>query len=108
MFVVKYSSTSYGVWPTGDDMVFGVYSHADIKTGLTDSAWQVDADFSLEGSPHNFAFFYNGEKEMVHFELTQNPSHFGFIYTAYHSGAIALLHEFMLISWAEDFENKLG
>ena len=64
----------------------------------------MDADFSLNGSPHNFAFFYNGEKEMVHFEPNQNNSTFGFIYTALHSGAIA----FMLISWAEDFENKLG
>lgn len=108
IFLVKYSSTANSVWPSGEDMVLGVYSHSEIKTGLKDSAWPVDADCSLAGSPYNFAFFYNGEKEMVHFEPAHNQSHFGFIYTAYHSGAIAILNEFMLISWAEDFENKLG
>lgn len=39
IFIVKFSTSSFGVWPTGDDMVMGVYSHSDINTGLKDGVW---------------------------------------------------------------------
>jgi hypothetical protein len=98
-----------GSWPQSDDMVFGVYCHEEIKTGLTAGVDWGCQDFNMKGSPHNFAFFYNGDKEMVHFEQNNKGASFGYIYTDYSGGTIGILNEFMTIAWGpESGEHRIG
>jgi len=87
-------------------MVFGVYHHDEIKTDM-DTSWKNDFDYPLKPNANNFAFFYNGENDHAHFE--SSSTHMGYIYTDYTgSGAISFFDEWMLISWAEDFEHRIG
>lgn len=115
IFMAKLGKTSLFAdcpWPVGDNLVFGVYCHEEINTGLKD-AWKSDHDFQLKGSANNFAFCYSvddvGNEDLFHFDIVNKQSLFGYIYTDYAgSGALSIMNEFMLISWAEDFEHRIG
>ena len=109
MFIAQVSKveTQFDMfWPTDETMVFGTYLHDEIKTEI-DSNWKNDYDYPLKIHQNDFAFCCLGEKEFAQFESIGTLG--GYLYTDYvGSGAISLFDEWMLISWAEDFEHRIG